>query len=105
MIKKLSVGKRMMLKMRGLMMKAMISCDHASRLASKAMDSKLTLGEKISLRMHLLACGFCREFEKQLISIRSILQTRSGEIPTDPAEPKLSQDARERLQKSIKDNK
>ncbi|MBD3219504.1 MAG: hypothetical protein GF310_14635 [candidate division Zixibacteria bacterium] len=103
--KKLPFVKRIMLKMQGFMMKAMISCDEASRLASKSLDTKLTPGEKMRMKMHLMACRFCRSFEKQIHAIRSILRSKSKEMTEDTEEKSLSTEARERLENSIKENK
>ena len=103
--KKLPFGKRIMLKMQGVMMKAMITCDEASSLASKSLDTNLTLGEKMRLKMHLMACRFCRSFEKQILAIRSILRSKGKEMPEDTEENTLSKEARKRLENSIRENK
>jgi predicted anti-sigma-YlaC factor YlaD len=103
--KKLPFVKKIMLKMQGVMMKAMISCDEASRLASKSLDTKLSTSEKMRLKMHLMACRFCRSFEKQIHAIRSIIRSKSKEIPEDTEEKALTTEARARLENSIKENK
>ncbi|KUO56835.1 MAG: hypothetical protein APF78_01700 [Sphingomonadales bacterium BRH_c3] len=43
-----------------------MNCQNATGLVSQAQDRKLTLGERIRLRLHLLICRACRRFERQL---------------------------------------
>lgn len=45
---------------------AMITCRQASQLVSKERDVKLTLRERLSLRLHLLMCAMCRRYQQQL---------------------------------------
>jgi len=44
----------------------MISCDEASYLSSKSMETNLSLKEKMNLKIHLLTCKACRLFSKQI---------------------------------------
>ena len=48
----------------------MLKCKDASRLRSQSQDRRLTIGEKIGLRLHLWICDSCREFSRQLQLIR-----------------------------------
>ena len=48
----------------------MISCKDASRLLSQAMDTRLPLGSRVRLRVHLLICDACTNFSKQLALLR-----------------------------------
>lgn len=50
----------------------MLSCHEATRLMSEAQDRALTMGERLSLRTHLLICRGCRNFEDNLRSLRVI---------------------------------
>ncbi len=44
----------------------MPSCAESTRLMSEAQERKLNRGERLVLRWHLLMCGACRRFERQL---------------------------------------
>ena len=44
----------------------MISCKEASRLMSQGLDRDLGLGQRASLRLHLLICTSCSRVRKQL---------------------------------------
>lgn len=48
----------------------MLNCKQNSELLSQAMDRPITMREKIAMRMHLMMCSGCRNFEKQLEFIR-----------------------------------
>jgi hypothetical protein len=48
----------------------MLSCKEATRLLSQAEDRRLTYGERIKLRLHLLACIACSRFSRQLALMR-----------------------------------
>lgn len=48
----------------------MMSCKSATRLASEAMDRKLSMLEQLQLRLHLAVCNGCRNFTRQLDLIR-----------------------------------
>lgn len=44
----------------------MLKCEEATRLASDGLDRHLSMKETVSLRMHLLACGACSRFNRQI---------------------------------------
>lgn len=49
----------------------MMNCKQATQLLSEAQDRKLTLKEKTTLTMHTAMCSACRNFGKQMQSLRS----------------------------------
>jgi predicted anti-sigma-YlaC factor YlaD len=49
-------------------------CKHTSELLSQGQDRRLTVAEKIRLRLHLLLCQGCRNFSRQLAFMRTALQ-------------------------------
>jgi len=48
----------------------MIVCKHNTELLSQSYDRPITLRERFAMRMHLMMCRGCRNFEKQLVFIR-----------------------------------
>jgi len=48
----------------------MPSCAESTRLMSEAQERTLNRGERVALRWHLLMCGACRRFERQLDWLR-----------------------------------
>lgn len=49
----------------------MLNCKEVTHLLSEAQDRKLTLTERLPLRVHLAMCQGCRNFSKQLDFLRS----------------------------------
>jgi len=48
----------------------MLNCKENTELLSQAQDRAVTLRERLAMRLHLLICHGCRNFEKQLGFIR-----------------------------------
>jgi hypothetical protein len=48
----------------------MLDCKHNTELLSQSYDRPITLRERFAMRMHLMMCRGCRNFEKQLVFIR-----------------------------------
>jgi len=51
-----------------------LKCRDAARLASQAMDRRLTLGERAALRVHLSICEGCTNFRKQVEFLRAAIR-------------------------------
>lgn len=56
----------------------MLTCKQATKVMSQAQDRPLSLKERIKLRLHLMMCSGCTQFEKQLHFIRSACNRLSG---------------------------
>jgi hypothetical protein len=61
-------------KMMTWMASLMMACDKATFLISKAREEKLSLKEKINLRIHLLSCKLCLRYEKEIIALNRYLK-------------------------------
>lgn len=48
----------------------MLNCQEVTRLVSESQERSLTLREKMSLRTHLMMCSGCRNYEKNMMSLR-----------------------------------
>jgi len=78
----------------------MLDCKHASRLVSQSMDRKLSMRERLGLRLHLLMCDACTQFSRQIALLRQAVRQWSAQVENDEA-VKLSDDARNRILRSI----
>ena len=83
----------------------MRSCKDVSFLLSQSMDRRLPWHTMLSLRMHLMMCSFCRVARRQTLAMGDILhvygrKTAAGE---DEDLPGLPPEARERIQKQIRE--
>ncbi|SBS29608.1 hypothetical protein MAQ5080_01443 [Marinomonas aquimarina] len=52
----------------------MMKCTEATQLLSEKMDRPLSNKEKINLGVHTAMCPACRQFGKQMLSLREICQ-------------------------------
>ncbi len=44
----------------------MLNCRQTTELVSHSLDRKLSFGQKIKLKLHLMMCPHCRNYAKQL---------------------------------------
>ena len=59
-----------------------LSCKEASRLISDGMDRRLSVAERIALRLHVGICDACTRFTAQVQFLRRALKSFPG--PDDP---------------------
>lgn len=59
----------------------MMTCKQASELMSQELDRSLSRYERMALRFHVMMCGGCSNFRKQMDFIRNAcrLRSQSGE--------------------------
>ncbi|PKO72216.1 MAG: hypothetical protein CVU20_03465 [Betaproteobacteria bacterium HGW-Betaproteobacteria-14] len=50
----------------------MLSCKEVTRLLSESQDRELTLFEGLQLRMHLVMCKGCANFDRQMKFLRRV---------------------------------
>lgn len=50
----------------------MLSCKEATRLCSESLDRALDLRERLTLRMHLMMCSGCTNYNQQMAWLRRI---------------------------------
>lgn len=50
----------------------MLTCKEATRLSSEALDRGLSLRERLSLRMHIMMCKGCTNFEEHMRQLRTM---------------------------------
>lgn len=51
-----------------------LSCKEASRLISQQQDAALPLASRLLLRLHLLLCDACRNFQRQAMYLREAMR-------------------------------
>lgn len=64
-----------------------MTCREVTRLLSETQERDPTLGESISLRIHTTMCSGCRNFGKQMRTLRCLMRSYAegeGEGPPDP---------------------
>jgi len=53
----------------------MMTCKEAAQSISRTQDLRLPLSERIGLRMHLLFCASCRQYDRQVRWLHHIFST------------------------------
>ena len=83
----------------------MLSCQQASELRSQGLDRLLTVTERVGLRIHLLMCRACTQYEKQLRFLCQASRRFSHDMEqADQEAIRLPLEARERIKELVKQN-
>lgn len=61
----------------------MMKCKQVSQLVSRALNERLSMRERFSLRLHLLICKYCLRFSQQLNSLNVAMKKIGEVIETD----------------------
>jgi hypothetical protein len=77
-----------------------LTCEESTRLASESLERRLTRGERVAVRAHVMLCRSCRLFQRQIALIREAI--RRGEATSDLS-GSLSLDQRHRLRQALAD--
>jgi len=77
-----------------------LRCHESSRILSEASDGELSFIDKLALWGHLLVCGPCRKYQKQLHKLRSLIENAMKRIESeeDLFKSRLSDDAKAKMQ-------
>jgi hypothetical protein len=78
-----------------------ISCKAATRLQSEAIDHRLTLRQRLGLRIHLVLCKWCRRYAKQITFLHDATHKHPDEM-VKCAPQELSAEARERIRRKLR---
>jgi anti-sigma factor ChrR (cupin superfamily) len=84
------------------MLHPMTNCRDMSTWVSRSMDLRLSWGQRLAVRMHLMMCRHCRRLYEQLLSLRGFAQHEEADPSDDPA--RLSEDARGRIKSALFDH-
>ncbi|MBW8370060.1 MAG: zf-HC2 domain-containing protein [Thiobacillus sp.] len=79
-------------------MKWIPTCRDATELASRAMDERLPLTNRMALRLHLAICENCTRFNQQLQEMRRLFREETG--ANDDAAG-LAPEARRRIESEL----
>jgi hypothetical protein len=79
-------------------MKWMLRCRDATELASRAMDERLPLSNRMALRFHLAICDNCARFNRQLQEMRRMFRE---ETAADDDAAGLAPEARQRIESEL----
>lgn len=83
-----------------LFKKTVLNCKHATLLAQKKEEDKISITERVKLSYHLLYCSYCRRFVKQSSIINHIGKAVINSVFTHPPHT-LSARIKEDIQQQI----
>ena len=83
-----------------LMVRVMPACRDISQLSSDGMDRNLPLRKRLSIRLHVSMCKFCRRYEKQLHLLREGVG-HYADPEANVVEKSLSPAAKEKLERAL----
>ena len=81
----------------------MLNCREATRLISQSMDTKLSWPRRLSIRVHLLYCVWCRRYARQLEFLRKATK-HMPPTSTDPDSRSLSPEEKDQLRARLRDS-
>jgi len=77
------------------------SCKDVSELVSQSLDRKLSLRERITVRLHLMMCDMCTNYRRQILFMhQAVRQLKQRNAPT----ARLPEDAKDRIKKRIEES-
>ena len=81
----------------------MLTCKETSELISARYDRKLSLGERMGLRLHLMMCRYCSAVARQIDMIQKLVELKPDSQFPAPSSDQLTADARERIVDAVRD--
>lgn len=88
------------IRLRRWLLRSLQPCREMVSLMSESMERRLSLGEFLKLRLHLLVCAWCARYLRQINFLRSVLRGHRG--TNTELVPSLAADGRDRIAKSLK---
>lgn len=61
----------------------MLTCKETAQLVSEGLDRKLSLWQRMNLRLHLMMCGACSAYRRQVETLNRIVRRRFDESAVD----------------------
>jgi predicted anti-sigma-YlaC factor YlaD len=84
----------------------MLTCKETARLVSEGLDRKLSLWQRMNLRLHLMMCGACSAYRRQVETLNRIVRRRFDEsavdVPTTDA-PACPEQTKRRITESLRE--
>ena len=81
------------------------NCRTITRVASESLDRKLTLRERLFLKMHFSVCVWCERFQKQIKFLKRTLGQSTDlirELDSETLSPERKAAMKDSIQKKIK---
>jgi hypothetical protein len=81
------------------LLRRLLPCKQAVEVISQSFERRLSLRERVTLKLHLWVCVWCQWYLEHLAIMRNSLRQKGAETPEMdfPSAPTLSLEARERI--------
>lgn len=76
------------------------TCEEATLLMSKSIDTRLPLWDQLLMRLHQWTCLLCTRYDDQIHFVHRALRGSGEKVPQGDY-PALSTEARDRIRKSL----
>ena len=78
-------------------------CQQAVEVISQSFERRLSLRERVTLKLHLWICVWCQWYLEHLTIMRNSMREKGVETPEMdfPSAPTLSSEARERMKRRL----
>jgi hypothetical protein len=83
------------------LLRTLPTCQQTVEKISQSMERPLTIRERIKLKLHLWICSWCQWYLEHLHIIRETARTKAGEQAEVVSGRTLSNEARERIRRSL----
>jgi hypothetical protein len=85
----------------------MLNCKETTRLLSEGLDRRLSLWQRMNLGLHVLMCGACSAYRRQIIGLNQLLRgqvagTSSTRVETAATAHLVSHDCIERTKEAVR---
>lgn len=84
----------------------MLTCKQTARLVSEGLDRKLSLWQRMNLRLHLMMCGACSAYRRQVEMLNRIVRRRFDEAAVDATAtdaPACPEQTKRRITESLRE--
>ena len=83
------------------LLRTLPACQQTVETISQSMERRLTLRERINLKVHLWICVWCQWYMEHLQVIRDTSRAQAAEAPDRMTSATLSNEARERIRRRL----
>ena len=77
------------------------TCQQTVETISQSMERKLTLRERVKVKLHLWICAWCQWYMEHLQVIRDASRAQAAKAPDVMTSATLSNEARERIRRRL----
>lgn len=84
----------------------MLNCKQITQLISDGLDRKLSLWQRMNLRLHLMMCGACSAYSRQVTTLHRVIHWWFDESSVDATAsntPACPEQTKQRITQSLRD--